>query len=541
MAGIGLFQARFHTLTQDEAIHTASAYLTFTRGEHRFDPEHPFLFKYLTALPLLAIRPNVPAQDEALWDAAKPTFYDSWLEARIWSEHWIYESGNNAILMQVLMRLPAVLFLVLLGWFSWWLARRWWGNTVALWTLFLVATTPTLLAHGFTTNTDVPLALTFLVALWRLGEYGQEPTRKNALWVGLALAAALLTKFSAIALLPVAVIWLLLTARRLQLGWRVVIEHILLAVLVIVAAIWLVYFGQSPLSLRDGDAAAFGQQLQLLGIPVDGTQALTALSHLLPLPYLKGLWIVLRSGTDGRPVFLLNTYHDTGVWYFFPAIFALKTQLTVLVISLMSILVWRRELLHPARWNKNVQLLALAALIFGALALKSKLNLGIRHITPLLPLLAMGIAATLVKLAPLVRRSWIPAALVASILLPILTQSGNLLGYADSLVPNQEESYHYFLDSNLDWGQSWERIGQLMRTEFPGQPVYVVRGASSLRYFGVAEQPSIATAGSQGSGAILLAAGELAYGPYAFYQKYRPEFVIDNAYFVFRTDRLVPR
>ena len=74
----GTFLAWRMTMTTDEGIHVASAYLALTRGEHRFDPEHPFLYKYVTALPILFVQPNLPPDDAKLWEAAKPTFYDSW-------------------------------------------------------------------------------------------------------------------------------------------------------------------------------------------------------------------------------------------------------------------------------------------------------------------------------------------------------------------------------------------------------------------------------------------------------------------------------
>lgn len=148
MGCAGLFLSWRMTMTTDEGIHVASAYLALTRGDHRFDPEHPFLYKYTTALPLLVLRPNTPPDDVKLWDSGEPTFYDSWKESREWSDQWFYKSGNNARLMIFLARIFGVIVLVLLGLTVYYTSKRWFGEKTALWSLFFTAFTPTLLAHG---------------------------------------------------------------------------------------------------------------------------------------------------------------------------------------------------------------------------------------------------------------------------------------------------------------------------------------------------------------------------------------------------------
>ncbi|MBU6389711.1 hypothetical protein KGQ71_04325, partial [Patescibacteria group bacterium] len=91
--GAGLYSAWNNSMTSDEGVHAASGYLVLTRHEFRFDPEHPYLFKIISALPLLAVRLNPPSDDQRLWNAAWPSNYDSWKEARQWADEWFYNSG----------------------------------------------------------------------------------------------------------------------------------------------------------------------------------------------------------------------------------------------------------------------------------------------------------------------------------------------------------------------------------------------------------------------------------------------------------------
>ncbi len=193
---VGLFLAWHDSPTTDEDIHIASAYLGLTRHEFRFDPEHPYLFKVLTALPLLTIHLNPPPDDAAYWEEGRITVYDSWKAARGWADEWFYTSGNNPELMIFLARIPAVICLTLLCLLVYFLASRWFSPTIGLWALIFTAFNPNLLAHGHLANNDVPTALLFLLTIWAMWEYFLHPNLRQAVILGVAFAAAELTKFS---------------------------------------------------------------------------------------------------------------------------------------------------------------------------------------------------------------------------------------------------------------------------------------------------------------------------------------------------------
>lgn len=541
---IGFVQAYRETLTSDEAIHTASAYLAMTRADHRFDPEHPFLFKYLTALPFLVYHTHLPAADQALWSAAEPTFYDSWRESRTWADQWVYDSGNNPRVMQMLMRLPGIIVLVFLNWFAWWLARRWFGEKVALWALFFTAFNPTLLGHGFMTNTDVPLAFTYLLSIWRMGEYGLKPTRKNAVWLGVVVAIALLTKFSAIALIPVLLTWLIGVGMVRKQPWYLILADVGIIAACFWAFTWVIYFFRSPVVLRADDFSLADKGVfDLYGRHVNHLEVLVRwLPRLLPSAYVKGLIMTLGGGLSGRPTFLLGQTYSSGVWFYFPTLFALKNQLVVVVLTVVALLFALPRMIKPKQWQTYTWALVVAGAIFFGLAMKSKLNLGIRHISPIMPLLSLALAVTMVQLSKRVKGWFIPAAVITCTVVPILAQSGNLLGFGNVFAEPGPNEYHYFVDSNLDWGQSWQHLATVLRQEFPNQPVYMLYSSSALHYY-APENPqySVFHAGSEGNGAIVIGAVDLVSDQLARYEQYQPAFVVDNAYFIYRTSGLVPK
>ncbi len=542
VAGMSLYQAYTQTLTSDEAIHTASAYLGMTRGEYRFDPEHPFLFKDLTGLPFLLYKTNLPRDDQQLWEEARPLFFDSWRQSRQWATDWVYESGNNPKVMQVLMRIPGILVLVTLNWFVFWLARKWYGEKVGLWALFFTAFNATLLGHGFMTNTDVPLALTYLLSIWRLGEYGQAPTRKNAVWAGVAIAAALLTKFSAIAIIPAAGIWLLIIAFQKRLRWYTVLVDTGIVLGIFVAFCWVLYFFKSPIFIRPNDVVgAQDAVLSLYGKHINAQAIINIVPHILPSTYLKGLIMVLQGGENGRPVFLLAHTYGSGVWFYFPILVLLKTQLVALALGGISLGFAFTNLFKRQKWDTLTWLWVICGGVFLALAVKSKLNLGIRHISPLMPIFSIILAVVMVRISGLYRKPYVLVLIIVAYVLPILTQRNSLLGFGNILTAPSEDRYHFFVDSNLDWGQSWERIANVVKREFPNQPLYVVYSTSEMSYFAPTnKQLDINHAGSGDPGAILIAATDLN-NDFTHYQQYKPAFIVDNAYFIYRSDKLVPR
>lgn len=523
------------SMTTDEGIHTASAYLALTRGEHRFDPEHPFLFKYLTALPLLIVHPHLPPDDQLLWDKAAPTFYDSWAEARQWTDEWFYRSGNNAQLMIFLARIPGVLALLGLCALVFYAASRWFSPKVGLWALFFTAFSPTLLGHGSLTNTDVPLALAFLGALWTLWLYGEKPSYKTALYAGLSIAATLLTKFSGVAILPVALIWMLYTVYRHQLSWRTVLLHVLLVLAVVWVSIWTIYLWRSPLDLSVdvNDPLKYAQSyLSDHGSRFSSIAGM--LHHILPSAYLKGLIITLGGTEVGRETYLVNHLFGTGVWFYFPVLFLLKTQFVALLLGAFGIgLLWKSGVFK--RRTPLVVLLLSAVIIFGGLALKSKLNLGIRHITPLLVLFSIFLAVTAARLTSLFKLRWLAVLGILCYALPVFWQFGNLIGYGNVLVTPADKAYLYYDDSNLDWGQQAQAVAETVKTRFYGTPLYVnyMWNPYALEYFSI-ETRSFDPTNPPRDVLILVTGTQLARDPqYASFRSLTPQYILQNNSFFY--------
>lgn len=451
--------------TSDEAIHVASGYQYLTKGAWRFDPEHPPLVKALTALPVLVLKPNLPAADEALWQGAAPTRYDSWRESRTWADAWLYESDNNPQVLAFTFRIPALLMwaALLVSLFFW--LSRWFGERVATWGTVLTAWNPALLAHAPLANTDVPLALALIWLVVALVRFRESPSTKTAVWLGVAGTLALLTKHSALLLVGVAyiaAIWWS-AARRKTAG---------VLALTTWAGIWVGYGFTSPLVL-DGPMTLKESLHNLAG------QYLPVLRWIFPTDWLKGVSMAISFASVPRPTFIFGQVLPGGVWWYFPVLILVKQPLVTLVLAVRSVLTWR-----PIRtWQPASQIAALLGAVFLIAALRSPLAIGIRHISPVLVLLSVAAGASLAAL----RLRW-SGLLAALCIMPVVLHGTSLLGFgnlATRIVPPAQ----LYGDSNLDWGQQNRDLAKRIVAYGSSEPVCANEWMKALQAEGLTVYP----------------------------------------------------
>jgi 4-amino-4-deoxy-L-arabinose transferase-like glycosyltransferase len=530
----GLWLSATNSATTDEMIHTASGYLALTRGDHRFDPEHPFLFKYLTAAPLVVLRPNLPADDQELWQLAKPTAYDSWQQSRRWTEEWLYTSGNNAQLMVFLARLAGVASLAALCWLTYMLGTEWFGERMGRWALFFAGFNPTFLAHAATSNDDVPLATMALLALWAMWAYYKRPSPRAAAVVGLAVAAATCVKFSGIALAPIAVVWMWYSCRAKKIDWKHALGGTLVAALVGYVLVWASYFFMSPTDFTSAvpsDEAYVIEQVSANFTRHGFTiEQFSRIAHwVFPSAFLKGMAFSLGSSYFGRATYIWGHGLGSGVWYYFPVLFLLKTQIIALVLGAIGLgLAYKKRKISP---QTGMLLLTGGAIAF--LSIRSKLDLGIRHITPVLVILNFGLAA--VAAWAVERRRWLGAGIAVLYVAPVFMQMRNLIGFSNAIIWDKNDSYWYFNDSNLDWGQQAERVGTYVKAHPEIGTLYTNFGWSpySVGYF--AKPTPVSNFDQKGplNGYYLITATQLSLGEYSRFRDAKPYAVIDDATFVY--------
>jgi hypothetical protein len=159
---------------------------------------------------------------------------------------------------------------------------------------------------------------------------------------------------------------------------------------------------------------------------------------------------------DGFPAFFRGEIRSHGWWYYFPAAVVVKCSPPLLLLSVLGFLcLWRQGGARRAA----AAFLASAALGILAVSLASTLDIGIRHVLPLFPILCVLSAGAFVQ--GLSRRRWVSAAawvLLAWHAVESVAAHPDYLAYFNPAF--RRHDYHYLSDSNLDWGQDRARLGE---------------------------------------------------------------------------------
>src|SRR6266540_523929 len=205
---LSVFLVRDHTrgdsLSADEPVHILSGYFDVFARNAIVNIEHPPLMKMLAGLALKTLPlPQAPAR------------VPMGISFTNWGREFFFHGPVPPDAIIATARAPFLLLLALLlaTVFLW--ARNRYGDGAALLAVSLLVFDPNLVAHAGVVHTDLGAALTFLLAViaWEnLRNAG--PSAANFAAAAVALGLALLTKFSAVYLLPIFLLQGLLAARK---------------------------------------------------------------------------------------------------------------------------------------------------------------------------------------------------------------------------------------------------------------------------------------------------------------------------------------
>jgi hypothetical protein len=503
--------------TFDEPVHLTAGYSYWLKNDFRLDPENGNLSQRWAALPLLITRPNfIPLVDRG-WQRAE--------EGRT-GHQFFYERGNDSDRMLRQSRMMMSLVSAALCLLIFRCSREFFGVAGGLLSETLAAFDPTMLAHGALVTSDVASAFLFTAAAWTFWQLSHKITVRTFAFAALGASALFLTKFSAILFLPIAAILFALrigsrTPIELQIArWHRVFGDKWSKSLAIIAsgvglgliafvAIW-ASFAFRYSAWTDGRSAhkwtAWHWNYLLADQDVFANTVAFARQHkVLPEAYLYGLAFVHKHEID-RPAFLDNHWSIVGFRSFFPRAFLYKTPLPILGLLALGLIAaiarWRKKgnLSERAAWRAaatDVTRLSpfwTVALVYGAFAIGSHLNIGHRHILPIYP-------AVFILCGASVRFTQRKAATVgvsaAAILL--LWQVGesvairpNYLAYFNELTGGPGRGREHLVDSSLDWGQDLPGLKAWLETHqsvTQHKPLYLAYfGTGDPRWYGIEAQ-----------------------------------------------------
>jgi hypothetical protein len=233
---------------------------------------------------------------------------------------------------------------------------------------------------------------------------------------------------------------------------------------------------------------------------------------------LRRLW---QHQAGGHRAFFMGQLSTEGWWYYFPVLFLIKTPLSLLILLVVAVVTaWRMRRrassqrgLPPLFERKSGGLgwspvMVVFPALYFAVSMVSRIDIGYRHILPVVPYVVMGAASVFRPLPkapvstdaakreeglhratqlgyyplplwlkgglrPLLGGSafsglrangcgWWRMVVLAGLIVWAIVSSlwvhPYYLAYFNALVGGPDQGYRYVVDSNLDWGQDLKRL-----------------------------------------------------------------------------------
>jgi 4-amino-4-deoxy-L-arabinose transferase-like glycosyltransferase len=462
---------REQSVTVDEYAHLPAGCAALRDGTLELYGKNPPLVRYLLAAPALLRGARVPTPAlptrGAGWDPWR--YGDAFVEANAGPRGL----GSYPEILTA-ARLAGVVLGVLLLVLLYGLARRQHGPAGALVSLYLLALSPTLLAHAPLVTTDAGGALFFLLALAACAAALRAPGPARFAGAGAAIGAAIAAKFTALLLLPLFVAWGWIFRRaatpdgprRWMLRWAAF-------VLALWATLVLVYQADRPWNRLGGFEFASRAGRVTAGMLPTWTP--------VPLP------AALVQGIDAQaldleqaemPNYLAGNWSRRGWWYYYPVALVLKTPLALWgLVGMAALLALRHRGGTDARDRVLPVVVASAGGALLLAAMRSHLDIGVRYLLPALPtlFLLLGSLPRLVARGRALR--WTLAVMLALYGVASLAAYPRYLTFFSTLAGGEAGGHRYLLNSNNDWGQDLGRLARWLRDAGIDGPI-------GLAYFG---------------------------------------------------------
>jgi len=456
------FSIRQQSSTWDECDHLFAGYMSLKAHDFALNPEHPPLAKMVAALPLLPLRLRVaPPQGRYFKD-----------EAYFRGRELVYRNGPanggsyTADTLFFRARMAIFVFTILLGIALFLALSEMDSSLTGLIALLLLAFEPSILTNAAIITTDAAVTSTLFIAVYALYRYRRSPSKLRLIVAGLCSGAALAAKHSAILLLPI--LFALLAGEVAAAWWRnrrrtegtntvgrFALQaggaFIVIAVIA-VGTLWAVY-GFRYRMVPSGPSTIPSLASTMVSLPSHDVWVLTTISrlHLLPESYIFGI-VDVRRVAGNQPTYLFGHILANGVPYYFPIVLVIK--LTLPALLLLAVFAWG-VLSGRIRRTRELWYLIAPPLLFLGFSLTSPLNVGIRHVLPIVPFL---LALAAIGAVTLIKRGRGFAYAVAGLLLwnvvSCLHAFPNYMPYSNELWGGPSQTHRYLSDAAVEWGQN---------------------------------------------------------------------------------------
>ncbi len=423
--GLPLVLMMGKSVTSDEIVHIPAGYSYLKTGRITLNPMHPPLIKEICALPLLFMDLRLPVEEKTIREMGRDIRYQ-------WKFGEDFFSTVDVERVLFWSRLPAVLLsftlaILILRW-----STELWGTAGGLLSLFCYVFDPTVVAHAQLVTTDVGCALFGALFIYWLRGFLRAPSRGRAIRAGLGLGLALATKFSAVVLLPVAVLLVL------------------------------IYAWTEQSTEADLNPASAKHSLRIPGgISAFGLMAFVACTIVWavylftpdPLFYWHGMRSLYGDKYPRYSYFFLGEFSKTPWPSYFLVAWLIKAPIPFLLLSGAAVVVFFYG--HRRTWFDEAALILPPVALFAASTAFAH-PIGIRYLIPCFPFLYIFVGRLGMRLAAMTRSlALLLGLLVTWQVAEFVSIWPDHLSYFNEIAGGWRGGIAWVDDSNVDWGQGF--------------------------------------------------------------------------------------
>lgn len=187
--------------------------------------------------------------------------------------------------------------------------------------------------------------------------------------------------------------------------------------------------------------------------PTSGWSAVIGQWRIPAHEFVHGLLFLSAHTAAGHRSLMFGEFSQRGFLYYYPVVLAMKTPLPFILFAIVGCAaLFRRRLIARAPWARG---LAVGAVGLLAMAITSPINIGVRHVIVLYPLLAIAAAYGWVRWSESSRHRRpivaVSAALIAAQTVLLVNAVPYQSSYYNAFAGS--EPAHVSSDSDFDWGQ----------------------------------------------------------------------------------------
>lgn len=468
--------------TVDAPIHIACGLEWLQYGTYSLEAEHPPLSRIATAIGPYLAGVRLP-----------PDYREIWQSYRVGLGNIALLSGDGYFPNLVRAKLGVLFFFIMSMAVVWTWARKIHGVIAGMVCVLLYSMLPPVLAHGSVAETDMTLTANLFGALLALLMWLRRPHMVNALILCLMFGLSLISKLTTLLFFPacafVVLIWYWCMNRRVQTdsgAMRLPAPGVLLRQICVSGTLaFLVFwagYGFEIGDLRHSKLPGITtvEWISWYSMPLRNLIASVADQPIFPAPpFFEGVQDAAVHAQTGHDAFFMGEMRRFGIWYFYPVLLLIKTPVAFLILTGAGVIGLMRETRRSASWQPFVPVLMAGTILL--VVLPTTINIGIRHVLIIYPLLALiagsGVSylwmlprrRTLGRLSVIVLMGWYIGVSAAA--------HPDYLAYFNRIPGDRPEQW--VVGSGLDWGQDLYRLSR----ELKERQVPMV----SLAYFGTAD------------------------------------------------------